>query len=380
MARAISYGYNVRSWYNKIARDIRDTQLPDGHIPTNCPNYLVGIPPHGYWNEAPEWGISGVFVPWHLYEWYGDRKALDSSYESMKRYVDYLSLSAKDGIINSNLGDWYDYGHGKGDGPSQWTPTTLTATAIWAMGAATVRRTAELLGQTADASIYKELQGRIKADFQRRFYDPVRKSVLNHGSCQAANSVALCAGLIPEEDRKAVLQAVVEDLERHNWQQTVGEVMQVFLIRALAEGGRSDVLHRIYSRENQGSYGFMVRQGLTTLPESWDAKPGTGNSMNHFMLGHLVEWHYAYVAGIRQQPGSVGWHKVLIAPEPGPMESASASFDGPSGKIAVQWKKHKKDFEMSVTIPEGVEAVAVMPNGERHELKPGSATLKTIIE
>jgi hypothetical protein len=35
---------------------------------------------------------------------------------------------------------------------------------------------------------------------------------------------------------------------------------------------------------------------------------------------------------------------------------------------------------MSVTIPEGVEAVAVMPNGERHELKPGSATLKTIIE
>jgi alpha-L-rhamnosidase len=154
MARAISYGYNVRSWYNKIARDIRDTQLPDGHIPTNCPNYLVGIPPHGYWNEAPEWGISGVFVPWHLYEWYGDRKALDSSYESMKRYVDYLSLSAKDGIINSNLGDWYDYGHGKGDGPSQWTPTTLTATAIWAMGAATVRRTAELLGQTADASIY----------------------------------------------------------------------------------------------------------------------------------------------------------------------------------------------------------------------------------
>ena len=380
MARAISYGYNVRSWYNKIARDIRDTQLPDGHIPTNCPNYLVGIPPHGYWNEAPEWGISGVFVPWHLYEWYGDRKALDSSYESMKRYVDYLSLSAKDGIINSNLGDWYDYGHGKGDGPSQWTPTTLTATAIWAMGAATVRHTAELLGQTADASIYEELQARIKADFQRRFYDPVRKSVLNHGSCQAANSVALCAGLIPEEDRKAVLQAVVEDLERHNWQQTVGEVMQVFLIRALAEGGRSDVLHKIYSRENQGSYGFMVRQGLTTLPESWDAKPGTGNSMNHFMLGHLIEWHYAYVAGIRQQPGSIGWRKVLIAPEPGPMDSASASFDSPSGKIAVQWERQKKDFKMSVTIPEGVEAIAVMPNGERHELKPGSVTLKSKTE
>ena len=303
MARAISYCYDVQSWFNKIDRDIRDTQLPDGHVPTNCPNFLVGIPPHGYWNEAPEWGISSVFVPWHLYEWYGDRKALDTAYESMKRYVDYLSLSAKDGVINSNLGDWYDYGHGKGDGPSQWTPTTLTATAIWAMGATTVMHAAEVLGQTADVFIYDRLQARIKEDFQRRFYDPVRKSVLNHGSCQAANCVALCAGLIPEEDRKAVLQAVVEDLERRNYQQTVGEVMQVFLIRALAEGGRSDVLDKIYSRENQGSYGYMVKQGLTTLPESWDAKPGTGNSMNHYMLGHLVEWHYAYVAGIRQQPG-----------------------------------------------------------------------------
>ena len=377
MARAISYGYDVRSWYNKIERDIRDTQLPDGHVPTNCPNYLVGIPPHGYWNEAPEWGISSVFVPWHLYEWYGDRKALDSSYESMKRYVDYLSLSAKDGIINSNLGDWYDYGHGKGDGPSQWTPTTLTATAIWAMGAQTVLHAAEVLGQAPDAFIYDRLQARIREDFQRRFYDPVRKSVLNHGSCQAANSVALCAGLIPEEDRKAVLQAVVEDLQRHDYQQTVGEVMQVFLIRALAEGGRSDVLHKIYSRENQGSYGYMVRQGLTTLPESWDAKPGTGNSMNHFMLGHLIEWHYAYVAGIRQQPGSVGWKKVLIAPEPGPMDSAWARFKSPAGEIDVKWEQHMKDFAMSVTIPDGVEAVAVLPNGERHDLKAGTTTLQS---
>jgi alpha-L-rhamnosidase len=114
---------------------------------------------------------------------------------------------------------------------------------------------------------------------------------------------------------------------------------------------------------------------LTTLPESWDAKPGTGNSMNHFMLGHLVEWHYAYVAGIRQQPGSIGWRKVLIAPEPGPMESASATFDSPSGKIAVTWEQKKKEFSMSVTIPEGVEATAIMPNGDRHILNAGTSNL-----
>jgi hypothetical protein len=375
MARAMSYRFDIRTWFAKIAHDLRDTQLPDGHIPTNCPNYLVGVPPHGFWNEAPEWGISGVLVPWHLYEWYADKETLAASFESMRRYIDYLTAESKDGIITSNLGDWYDYGHGKGDGPSKWTPNEVSATAIWALGAKTVAQAALVLGDAADAAKYQDLFDRIKRDFQRHFYDPATKTVKNNGSCQAAHSAALCIGLVPDEDRPAVLQAIVDDLERRDWQQTVGEVLQVFFVRALAEGNRNDVLHRVYSRETRGSYGYMVRQGLTTLPESWDAQPGTGNSMNHFMLGHLMEWHFAYVAGIRQQPGSIGWRRVLIAPNPGPLESASASFISPAGRIAVQWKQTKQRFDMMVTIPKGVEAEALLPNGTRQTLKPGTTPL-----
>ncbi len=126
-----------------------------------------------------------------------------------------------------------------------------------------------------------------------------------------------------------MVQAIVDDLAQRGWQQTVGEVTQVFLIRALAESGRGDVLHRVFARREPGSYGYLVDQGFTTLPESWDAVPGSAHSLNHLMFGHLVEWHYAYVAGIRQQPGSVGWRKVLIAPDPGPLDSAEASFASP---------------------------------------------------
>jgi hypothetical protein len=375
MARAMSYRFDIRHWFTKIARDLRDTQLPDGHVPTNCPNYLVGIPPHGYWNEAPEWGISAVLVPWHVYEWYGDRAILDSAFDSMHRYVDYLSSQAKDGIITSNLGDWYDYGHGKGDGPSQWTPNEVSATAIWALGAQTVSRTAEVIGRSTDAVRYQALYEQIKQDFQRHFYDSATKTIRNNGSCQAAHSVALCVGLVPDADRPAVLQAIVDDLERRQWQQTVGEVMQVFFVRALADGNRNDILHRVYARTNRGSYGFMVNQGLTTLPESWDARPGTGNSMNHFMLGHLMEWQFAYVAGIRQQPGNIGWHRVLIAPNPGPLDSASASFESPSGKFAVRWQQRGGEFTLMATVPGGVEAVAVLPNGEKHPLAAGITAL-----
>ena len=376
MARALSYRYDVRDWFRKIARDLRDTQLADGHIPTNCPNYLVGVPPHGFWNEAPEWGVAGVLVPWHLYEWYGDREALAASFESMKRYVDYLASQAKEGVIRSNLGDWYDYGHGLGDGPSRWTPVEVSATAIWAMGAATVARAADVLNRPDDAEHYRALYETVRKDFQRHFWDATTKTVKNNGSCQAANAAALCIGLVPERDRPAAAQRIVDDLEQRGWQQTTGEVLHVFLIRALAEAGRADVLHKVYSREEPGSYGYMVESGLTTLPESWDAKPGTGNSLNHFMLGHLVEWHFAYVAGIRQQSGSAGWRKILIAPNPGPLKHAEASFDSPAGRVVSHWRRTERVFELTVEIPEGVEAIAVLPDAMRHVLAAGRTKLR----
>jgi alpha-L-rhamnosidase len=132
-----------------------------------------------------------------------------------------------------------------------------------------------------------------------------------------------------------------------------------------------------HSRETRGSYGYMARQGLTTLPESWDAKPGIGNSMDHFMLRHLMEWHFAHVAGIRQQPGGIGWRRVLIAPNPRPLESASASFVSPAGRITVQWKQTKQRFDMTVTTSKGVAAEAQLSNGTRQALKPGATTLHT---
>ena len=371
MARAISYRFDIHDWYRKVAQDLRDTQYEDGFIPTNVPQYLVGLPPHSMFNDAPEWGVSSVLVPWHLYEWYGDKDVLKQSFESMKRYVDYLTSVSEDGLIDSNLGDWYDYGHGKGDGPSQWTPTKVSATAIWALGAKTVSTAAEALGQPEDADKYWSLFEQIRSDFQRHFWNAETKQVKNNGSPQAGNCTALVIDLIPEDDRDAALGEVIKDLEARGWQQTTGEVLQVFLVRALGGAGRNDILHKVYAREERGGYGFMVKQGFTTLPESWDAKPGTGNSMNHFMLGHLMEWHFAYVAGIRQLPGSVGWKQILIEPFPGPLESAQASFDSPNGEIAVEWTSKDGKFKMTVTVPDGAQAVVALPDGTVSEQDPG---------
>ena len=398
MARSMSYRYDIQGWFTKTCRDMLDAQLStgadDGFVPTNAPWYLVGRPVHDTYNDAPEWGVASVLVPWHLYEWYGVTKPLETNYAGMKRYVDYLSRTAKDGVITSNLGDWYDYGHGKGDGPSQWTPAEVSATAIWALGAKTVADTAGVLGKKDDEAAYRGLYDRIRATFIKKFYDPATHQVKNGGSCQAGNAAALCIGLVPESDRSAVVGEILADLKARGYQQTTGEVLHVFLVRALAEqgpgwGGKegADALHRVYAREERGSYGFMVKSGLTTLPESWDARPGTGNSLSHLMLGHLMEWHFAYVAGIRRELGAVGWNRVVFAPQippigeagSGPMRTASARVRTPSGLVDAGWRIEAADpskpggeiVRMWCEIPAGVSAVARLPDGTQRELGPG---------
>ena len=144
--------------------------------------------------------------------------------------------------------------------------------------------------------------------------------------------------------------------------------------------GRSDILHRVYSRDGKGSYGGILSKGLTSLPESWDAMMDGVRSLNHCMLGHVMEWFYGYVGGIRQAPGSVGWKNILIAPNPGPLASSEATLQTPNGRVVSRWSKDGETFRLETEIPEGVSATAILPSGEMKELRGGKQTLKEPVQ
>lgn len=371
LAPSFSYRYDCSEWFGKIARDIRDAQQPDGKVPTVAPGYPAGRFPEAF-DYTLEWGAAAVLLPWHQYQWYGDSAILATSFESMQRFTDFIGTTAHDGIAPAGgLGDWYDYGHGQPPGESRFTPTDLSATAMWALCALTVSRVAGVLGRPGEVAKYRALHNRISAAFQRRFVDPVSRKLRHAGSPQCANAMALCAGLVPPADRKLLIDEILADLEQRDWQQTPGDVGHVYFIRALAEAGRSDVLHRVYSREGMGSYGGILRKGLTALPETWDATMDGIQSLNHCMLGHVIEWFYGYVAGIRQQPDSIGWQRVLIAPDPGSLTSAEGRLLTPRGEIVSRWRKDSHKFHLEVEIPLQVEAEALMPSGKRHRLTHG---------
>lgn len=370
LAPSFQYRYDCRDWFSKILGDIRDAQEPSGRVLTVAPSYHASRFP-GPFNWTVEWGAAAVLLPWHHYEWYGDAETLRQNFEMMRRFTDYVGTEAKDGLAPGGLGDWYDYGHGQAPGPSRFTPTQLSATATWALCARTVARAAEVLGQPEDAKKYRELHGKIAAAFQRHFRDPATGKLKHQGSPQCANAMALCAEVVPQADRAALVAEIVADLQKRGWQQTPGDVGHVYLIRALAEAGRSDVLHRVYARDGLGSYGGILKKGLTSLPETWDAMMDGSQSLNHCMLGHVMEWYYGYVAGIRQKPGSVGWKQVVIGPNPGPLTQTEAKLTTPAGKILSRWKIQDGAFRLEVEIPAGVSATALLPSGATKPLRPG---------
>ncbi len=370
LAPTFMYRYDGRAWFAKIARDIRDAQEPNGMVRTVAPSYPAGRFP-GAFDWTVEWGAAAVMTPWLHYEWYGDPAILRDGIESMKRFTDYVGTLAQDHIAPGGLGDWYDYGHGQGPGPSRFTPTDLSSTATWALCALTVARAADAIGDAQTAVRYRALHAQIAAAFRQRFQDPATKLLRHLGSPQCANAMAICAEVVPIEDRTILIEDMVADIEKRNWQQTPGDVGHVYFIRALAQAGRSDVLHRVYSRTGTGSYGGIIAKGLTSMPETWDAMMDGYQSLNHCMLGHAVEWLYAYVGGIRQAPGSVGWREILVAPEPGALTWAEVSVRTPHGVVRSTWKVVDGRLRLEATVPRGVAATAIIPGGTTVRLKAG---------
>jgi hypothetical protein len=267
------------------------------------------------------------------------------------------STASADLVPKAGLGDWYDYGHGQALGPSKFTPTELTAMAIFHDCTRKVSAAANVLGKEQDASSYTALADEIRKSFNAKFYtgNGIYK---NNGSCQTANAMALVCGLVESANQSAVADAIVADLRARKYQQTAGDVGFHYLVRALTDFGKSDALFAILNRDELGSYAYLVNAGWTSLPEAWDADHRS--SMNHCMLGHIQEWFNRDLAGIQSE--DVAFKRFRIRPTPGPgVTSAAATLNCPYGKIASFWKIENGVITIDATVPANTTAQIYIP-------------------
>ncbi len=356
---SMHYNFNIHLLYRKIVADMIESQLDNGLVPDIAPEF---VPFERGFRDSPEWGSASVIIPWQLYKWYGDKEIVKKAYPMMKKYVGYLQNKSKNNILEHGLGDWYDLGP-KHPGEAQLTPKAVTATSIYFYDLLIISQAAKIQGLNDDSERYGNLAADVKKAFLKKFYN-AKTGVCSTGS-QTAYAMPLYTGLIPAHDKEKVLNNLIQSIENSDYALTSGDIGYHFLVRVLSENGKSDILYKMNNRSDRPGYGYQLKQGATSLTESWAALPDVSN--NHMMLGHLMEWFYNGIGGIYQAKNSIAYSNIIIAPKPvGEIKWANCSYNSIKGIIRSNWNINKNSFTLIVEIPDNSNAKVILPTKFSH--------------
>lgn len=368
MGSAVHYNFDLYQLYSKQVNDMMEAQLPNGLVPDIAPEY---VPFAGGFRDSPEWGSATVILPWMIYHWYGDASVIEKAWPMMNRYVEYLRSKSENHILSHGLGDWFDLGPNR-PGEAQLTPKALTATAIYYYDLKLLTEMASVLKKTDEQKKLSNWAADVKTAFNAKFFNS-ETGIISTGS-QTAMAMPWCVGLVDEQYKEKVMQNLEKSIREQGKPLTAGDVGFHYLVEALTNSGRSQLLFEMNNRDDVPGYGFQLKKGATALTESWPALENVSN--NHLMLGHLMDWFYAGLGGINQSEKSVAYKEIVIKPEMvGDLTWVKSSYQSPYGEICSDWEKTSAGVTMNVSIPANTMALVYVPAKSVSEIKEGGSAI-----
>lgn len=362
-----AYNMDVSGFFTKWLADLKADQHANGNVPVVIPDVRSA-------NNAGSagWGDAATIIPWNFYAQYADIQLVDNQYSSMKGWVEYLRSVSKDNLWNSgsHYGDWLFYTMDNDrDGRAAITDKFLIAQVFYAASVQNLVRAADLLGKTADATMYRALLDDVKQAFMREYVTPSGRMVSN---TQTAYVLALYYDMLPEALRQQAAQRLVDNIKAYKDHITTGFLGTPYICHVLTRFGYNDVAYTLLLQDTYPSWLYPVKMGATTIWERWDGiKPDgtfqtpTMNSFNHYAYGAVGEWMYKTVAGLSQDASSAGYKRLVIGPQPGgTLTSAAGELETPYGKAVSSWKKTGDQITLEVRIPENTQAKIVFPNAD----------------
>jgi len=339
--------FDMAAFYTNFLRTIRDEQAADGSITDTVPHVWGQRP------ADPAWGTAYPLIAWYMYQNYGDRRLIEDYYDSLKKYVEFLRGKAENGLLKySYYGDWVAIDK---------CPGSLVSTFYYYYDTKILADMARLINKTADAQAYDKLAGEIKTAFNREFFDPKTR---HYGPTQTANALPLFIGLATDKERGPAWSELFNDLVyEHNSHLTTGIIGTKYILDVLTSTGNSDLAYDILTKTDFPSYGYMLKNGATTLWEIWQQREGPSmNSHNHPMFGSIGAWFYRALAGINIAPDSEAYKKLVIKPQMvRDLTHASGSLSTINGEVSCAWSKGDRHVKLEAVIPVGSEALIYIP-------------------
>ncbi|HEX2971553.1 MAG TPA: family 78 glycoside hydrolase catalytic domain [Tepidisphaeraceae bacterium] len=366
--------FDMAGFYTKAMNDFADAARANGGITETAP--YVGIADSGLGQESGPigWQVAFPFVQQKLYQYCGDRRLVERQYPAIQRMLALIQSKAPDGILDACIGD-----HESLD-PK---PTALTSTAFYYDCAKMAAEFARILGRTDDQRQYEQLAEQIKAKFIARFYKPATGQFdTGTETCQA---FALHYNLVPADQREKAFKALVQQASvKDKGHVKTGIFGTKLLLDTLSRNGHADLAYQIASQESFPGWGHMLKNGATTLWETW-AFSDNIYSHNHPMFGSISAWMYETIGGIRAAEDAVGFDRIIVRPLVSrELTWAKADYQSIRGPVRSDWRLTGDRLQLKVTIPVGATAIVYVPtvdsekvqeNGRAASQSPGVKSL-----
>lgn len=377
-----AYLYDVSGFLRDWLRDLDQEQAHNhGIVPYVVPDVLKFLPPHEEFGEIDStavWSDVAVWLPWALWQAYGDREALAEAYPAAAAHVRRVDGKLSDrGLWETGFqfGDWLDPDAPPDKPAAAKADTGVVATACLYRSARTAADIAALLGHEDDAAEFAALADRLRAAFTEHY---VSEGGVVLSDCATVYALAIDFGLLEGEVRQQAGNRLAELVEKAGYRISTGFAGTPFVTDALTTTGHLDDAYRLLLEKECPSWLYPVTMGATTVWERWDSmlpdgsiNPGQMTSFNHYALGAVADWMHRTVAGLSSlEPG---YARSLVAPQPGGgLTWAKGSLQTPHGELAVHWQVQDGTLAVDVTVPAGTSAVLRLPGAPDADLAAGT--------
>ncbi len=374
-APTAAYLYDVEGFLWDWLLDLgAEQQAADGMVPFVVPDILKyeERPPQFPQPESTAlWSDAAVWVPWTLWEAYGDPAVLEQTFESMAAHTRRVEgLLSDTGLWDTGFqfADWLDPDAPPEDPAAAKADKGVVATASLYRTARTVARAANILGKTDEEAYFQALADRVRTAFNTHYVD-------GHGTirsdCATVYALAITFDVLTEDKLAFAANRLAELVEEEGFRVSTGFAGTPYVTWALSNTGHLDAAYRLLLEEECPSWLYPVKMGATTIWERWDSmlpdgtiNPGQMTSFNHYALGAVADWMHKVVGGL--SPLEPGYARVRIAPRPGGgLTSASTSLHTRHGHVTVAWRLSEDGaLQVAVDLPDGVSAEIDLPGAE----------------
>ncbi|MDP4269167.1 MAG: family 78 glycoside hydrolase catalytic domain [Bacteroidota bacterium] len=368
-----SYTFDHQRLFAKWLDDIQFAQRASGQLPDIAPE-----PGWTAFKDNMTWPGTYLLIGNMLLTRFGNKDVIVKHYPSMKKWLWYMKGKyLKDNIlIKDRFGDWCvppespELIHSQDS--TRQTSGELISTAYFYHFLQMMYSFAAISGNNSDISECQTLASQVRTAFNRKFFNANTHQYANN--TVTANLLPLAFDLVDKGEEDLVFNRMIDRIiNQDKCHISTGLIGCQWLMRELTKRGRVDIAWQIATQTDYPGWGYMVKNGATTVWELWNGNTAdpTMNSQNHVMLlGDLIAWMYGDLAGLKPAEGCPGFQKLRMEPHiPGNLTSVTAYTETPYGQAKSDWVINNGQFIWNVVVPVNTRANLLLPAASLDDIR-----------